>query len=341
VTVFAETLPHALMITGFVFIMMVLIEYLNVQTRGWWQDGLRNSGWKQYAIAVGLGAVPGCLGAFTVVSLYAHGAVSFGALVGTMIATSGDEAFVMLAMFPRQALLLTGGLFAVAWCVAFLTDRYFPRAAPALSVDHRLQVHEAEECHCFQSRAILGQLQAITFPRALLLGLFSLFLLGLLSSSMGPPEWSWIKVTMLGSGLFALFVAATVPDHFLEEHLWEHVLKQHLLRIFLWTFGALFLIQALGAFLDVEEWIQGNLFAILLVASLLGLIPQSGPHLAFVTLYAQGILPVGILVASSIVQDGHGTLPLLAVSKRAFFRLKLINLLAGLAVGGVMILWAR
>jgi hypothetical protein len=104
--VFRETLPRALMITGFVFIMMVLIEYLNVQTRGWWQDGLRNSGWKQYAIAVGLGAVPGCLGAFTVVSLYAHGAVSFGALVGTMIATSGDEAFVMLAMFPREALLL-------------------------------------------------------------------------------------------------------------------------------------------------------------------------------------------------------------------------------------------
>ncbi len=339
-TILWDTLPHALMITGFVFIMMVLIEYLNVQTKGWWQDGLKNTGWKQYAIAVGLGAVPGCLGAFTVVSLYAHGAVSFGALVGTMIATSGDEAFVMLAMFPRRALLLTGGLFAVAWAVAFLTDRFFPRAAPALPDDHRMQVHEAEECHCFQRQAIIGQLKAITFPRALLLGLFSLFLFGLLSGSLGPPEWNWIRVTMLGSGLFALFVAATVPDHFLEEHLWEHVLKKHLLQIFLWTFGALFLIQILGAFINVEDWIQGNVFAVLLVASLLGLIPQSGPHLAFVTLYAQGILPVGILVASSIVQDGHGTLPLLAVSKRAFIRLKLINLAAGFAVGAVMVLWA-
>ncbi len=329
------------MITGFVFIMMVLIEYINVQTRGWWQDGLKNSGWRQYAVAVGLGAVPGCLGAFTVVSLYAHGAVSFGALIGTMIATSGDEAFVMLAMFPRRALLLTAGLFALGWAAAFLTDRYFPRAAPVLSVDHRLQVHEVEECHCFQRRAILGQLRAITYPRALLLGLFSLFLFGIFSGSLGPSGWNWIRVTMLGSGLFALFIAATVPDHFLEEHLWEHVLKKHLLRIFLWTFGALFLIQILGAFMNVEEWIQGNVLVVLLVASLMGLVPQSGPHLAFVTLYAQGILPVGILVANSVVQDGHGTLPLLAVSKRAFIRLKLINLVAGLVVGGVMVLLAR
>jgi hypothetical protein len=123
-TIFRDTVPRALMITGFVFIMMVLIEYLNVLTRGWWQEGLKNSGWRQYAVASVLGAVPGCLGAFTVVSLYAHGALSFGALVGTMVATSGDEAFVMLAMFPGRALILTAGLFAVGWAVAFLTDRF-------------------------------------------------------------------------------------------------------------------------------------------------------------------------------------------------------------------------
>jgi hypothetical protein len=338
--VFSDTMPHALMITGFVLIMMVLIEYLNVQTRGWWQDGLERSRWKQYAISSGLGALPGCLGAFTVVSLYAHGAVSFGALIGAMIATSGDEAFVMLAMFPRRALLLTGGLFALGWAAAVFTDRYFPRAGPALSDDHRLKVHEADECHCFRPRAILGQLKAITFPRVLLLALLSLFLFGLLSGSMGPPAWNWIRVTMLGSGFFALFIAVTVPDHFLEEHLWEHVLKQHLVRIFMWTFGALLVISLLDTFMNVDAWIQGNIFTVLLMASMLGLVPQSGPHLAFVTLYAQGFLPVGVLVASSIVQDGHGTLPLLAVSKSAFVRLKLINLVVGFTIGGALVLWS-
>ena len=337
-SILRETLSHALMITGFVLIMMVLIEYINVQTRGWWQDGLKESGWKQYAIATGLGALPGCLGSFTVVSLYAHGAVSFGALVGTMVATSGDEAFVMLAMFPKQAILLTAGLMALGWGTAVLTDRFLPRLAPDIPESHRLHVHEEDHCRCFPAGEIIGQLRAMSFPRALLLSLFGLFLYGLFSGAFGPPEWNWVRFTMLGSGLFALFVATTVPDHFLEEHIWGHVVQRHLLRIFAWTFGALLAIQILSLFLDVESWIQGNVFVVLLVAALIGLIPQSGPHLAFVTLYAQGVLPLGILVASSIVQDGHGALPLLAFSKRAFVNLKLVNLLVGLGVGGLLLI---
>lgn len=333
----ANTFTHALTITGFVLVMMILIEYVNIQTRGWWQDGLKRSGWKQYAIASGLGAVPGCLGAFTAVSLYAHGALSFGALIGTMVATSGDEAFVMLAMFPRQAILLTLGLLGLGWGVAAVVDRFLPQLAPEIPESHRLRVHDEEACRCFPSGEILDQLRDLTFQRGLLLGLFSLFLYGLFSGDFGPPQWNWVKVTMAGSGGFALFVSATVPEHFLEEHLWEHVLKRHLLRIFAWTFGALLALQMLGQYMDVEGWIQGNVLVVLLVAALVGLVPQSGPHLAFVTLYAQGALPLSILVASSIVQDGHGTLPLLAVSKKTFILLKLVNLVVGVGVGAVLL----
>jgi len=337
-TLLFGTLGHALMITGFVLTMMVLIEYINVQTRGWWQEGLKRSGWKQYALAVLLGGTPGCLGAFTVVSLYGHGALSFGALVGTMIATSGDESFVMLAMFPGRALILTGALMAVGWFVAVVVDRLLPGLAPTLPADHRLQVHSEDECRCFQTDAIIGQLRHMALHRALLLGFFLVFFLAFLSGHLGPGSWNWIRVTLLASAAFGLFVALTVPDHFLEEHLWAHVLKRHLPKVFAWTFGALLTIAILDAFFDPASWIQGNLLAVLLVAALVGVVPESGPHMAFVTLYAEGLLPIGILVASSIVQDGHGTLPLLAVSKRAFVILKILNLAVGLVVGGIILL---
>ena len=71
----------------------------------------------------------------------------------------------------------------------------------------------------------------------------------------------------------------------------------------------------------------------LIIAILVGIIPESGPHLIFVTLFAQGSIPFTILLANSIVQDGHGTLPLLAVSRSAFFWLKLINIGFGLLFG--------
>ena len=73
-------------------------------------------------------------------------------------------------------------------------------------------------------------------------------------------------------------------------------------------------------------------------AGLLGLIPESGPHLLFLTMYDQGMAPFSVLLASSIVQDGHGMLPLLAHSRVDFLKVKAINLVAGLLAGSLLLL---
>ena len=331
---FIAVLKHALMITSFVLIMMLLIEYMNVQTRGVWQQRLRRSRGGQVLLGAVLGAVPGCLGAFTAVSLYSHRALSFGALVAAMIATSGDESFVLFSMVPAQALWLTGILFVVALAAGWLTDSLFKRQDRFLErEDHELELHEEEVCHCFRGPAIVRQLREISFPRTLLIAMFAGFLFLLATGLLGPAGWDWKKITFAAGALFALFVVVTVPDHFLEQHLWEHVLKRHLVRIFLWTFGVLLAMHYLETYLDVEAWIRENLFLVLLIAILVGIIPESGPHLVFVTLFAQGALPFSILLANSIVQDGHGTLPLLAVSRRAFLWLKLVNIAFGFLLG--------
>ena len=46
---------HALMITSFVLIMMLLIEYINVQTRGSWQQTLKKTRLGQYVLGAVLG----------------------------------------------------------------------------------------------------------------------------------------------------------------------------------------------------------------------------------------------------------------------------------------------
>ena len=47
---------------------------------------------------------------------------------------------------------------------------------------------------------------------------------------------------------------------------------------------------------------------VLLTGALVGIIPESGPHLIFVMLYAQGLVPFSVLLTSSFVHDGHGML---------------------------------
>jgi hypothetical protein len=81
------------------------------------------------------------------------------------------------------------------------------------------------------------------------------------------------------------------------------------------------------------QWVQENPLSLLFLACILGVIPESGPHLLFVALFAEGSIPLSVLLASSIVQDGHGMLPLLGESVKVFVVVKAINLVVGLLVG--------
>lgn len=329
-----DSLTHALMITGFVFVMMLVIEYLNVLTQGVWQHGLRGSRWRQYLLAAALGATPGCMGAFAIVALYSHRVVSLGAVVTAMIATSGDESFVMLTMIPGTALAIFLVLMLVGIVAGVITDALSGNAAGRKpDVQHQLDIHEEEPCECFPRGQIVQQWKDCSLARGVLVIILVLFIFGLLTGQLGPHVWSWVRVSLLLTSAVGLFIVSTVPEHFLGTHLWEHVVKRHLARVFLWTFGALFFMHLSIEHFQLAGWMQQNQFLMLLVACLVGLVPESGPHLVFLTLYTQGAVSFSVLLASSIVQDGHGMLPLLADSRLDFLRVKGINLFFGMTLG--------
>jgi len=329
-----DLIYQALFITGFVGIMMLVIEYINVLTRGSWQNSLAGSKVTKYLVAVILGATPGCLGAFAVVAMYSHGILPLGALVAAMIATSGDEAFVMFAMFPEKALLLTGILIGLGLIAGWLTDVL--GGSLIISRTHtcqQLEIHSSESCQCFPRLDIIRQLRELSFARGVLLGVLLLFLFGIVSGTVGPESWNWIRFTLLLTGLVGTFIVGTVPEHFLKEHLWQHIALKHIHRIFLWTLGALVVTWITTNYLHLSDIIQGNTLYMIMIAGLVGIVPESGPHLIFTTFYSQGLTPFVVLLTSSIVQDGHGMLPLLAHSRKQFFLVKAINLVVGLLAG--------
>jgi hypothetical protein len=326
------------MITAFVAVIMLLVEYLNVQTRGVLLRTLHGSSWRQYLFAAVLGAIPGCLGAYAVVALYGHRKVSLGALVATMIATSGDEAFVMLALFPMTAVWMSLGLAVVGVLMGWITDEIVPARWLPDAGDCCLEVHSEDDCHCLPRGVSVAQLRAPSPYRATLVVALALFAFGLATGQVGPAEWGWKRTTLIAVTGVGLFISSTVPDHFLEEHLWKHVVLEHVPRIFAWTMAALGALVGLNLLVDLPAFVSANPWQTMAAAAGLGILPESGPHLVFVTMFADRVLPLSVLVASSIVQDGHGMLPLLSTSKRAFVPVKLINVVAGGAVGGTMLL---
>lgn len=332
---------ESILITGFVFIMMLVIEYINVQSKGLWQKHLTGNKWKQYLIVGLLGAIPGCLGAFTVVTLFTHRLVSFGALVTAMIATSGDEAFVMFAMFPQKAILITVIIFVVGILAGYLTDKFYkPKGILKDIAAHDLPLHDEPECKCFEKEKFWSNLFHPSLYRLSVNVIIISLLLGVATGLLEEEADLWIKITLMLSLTFALFVTISVPEHFLKEHIWNHIVKVHLPRIFLWVFSILLAMHFLMIYIDVESWISNNMFVVLLIAVVIGIIPESGPHLIFVTFFASGTIPFSILLASSISQDGHGMLPMLAESKKGFVAVKVINIIFAFIVGGIGLLFS-
>lgn len=376
-------LNQAIMITGFVVIMMMVIEYLNVLTGGRWDMSIAKRKSGQLWLCSFLGATPGCLGAYAVGSFYVHRVISIGTLFAAMFATCGDESFVMLALYPKTALAIFGALFVGGVLTGKLIDFLgFAGHQPQLAEPgiHQTAHPHDPVCIPFSAHKFREQWRNCSPQRGWLTFFLLLFMGGILSGSIthehhhsstahGIPavavqqdtataensavgshhenhdsvdsvhaggkghEWNWVRVTFLILTLVALAIVASVPDHFLEEHLWNHLIKVHAWRIMLWTVGALAATYLLVNCFDISRLIDDNRLPLLLTACLAGLLPTSGPHLIFVTLYAQQALPLSVLMANCIIQDGHGLLPTLAHSRRTFVFVKSVKFIIGLTLG--------
>ena len=336
---------HAVMITVFVFVMMLLVDFIDTASEERLSTIVKGGPWRQYSLASFLGATPGCLGAFMNVSLYVHGTIGFGAVVGGMIATSGDEAFVMLSQFPGTALALFGLLFILGILFAWVSDKIialtrFVPCKPCMEAhcEHCASALDPENriVDAFRVMNIWENLRSLSFTRFLLLVLIFSFLLLVSLGFLGPSSWNWKRITFLCLSFCSLYIALVTSEHYLHVHIWDHIIKRHLFRVFLWSFGALFFVKWGLSFWNLDIFIREYTAWILVIGALIGLIPESGPHMVFVMMYGQGLIPFSVLFTTSFVQDGHGMLPLLSYSIKDSLIIKVLNLGFGLTVGGIL-----
>jgi len=273
-----ETVLETLKILLIVFVLMVIVEFFELKYRDKINKNITKKPLRQYTLSSLLGVTPGCFGAFFIVSSYAHGLVGFGALAAVMVATAGDEAFIMLAKIPGTALLIFFICLVLGVIAGFLADRIVKKTKLRISKPCKIRIHKKQDIQ----------------------------------------EKSFLR-------------------HFFKEHVYNHIIKEHMRRLFLWLFFTILLINFLMLRFNLESILPQNKLLLILIAALVGLIPVSGPHIVFVLLFAQGIIPFSVLLVSSIVQDGHGLLPLLSYSIKDAFYVKIFNVLFGLGIGLILL----
>ncbi len=332
-----HNVEHGVSITILVFVMMITVDYLDVLTKGKMRQMIKGGMFRQYVTSSFLGVTPGCLGAFMNVSFYVHGLISFGAITGGMIATSGDEAFLMIAMFPDKAFILFGILLVLGIFSSYFVDKITKvfNLKP-VEVCEQPGTHFDNECRCLNFMETIEHLKKISLTRFLIVTIIAGAFYGYIKGFVGPETWDWERITFIIILTIASFIVVTVPDHYLEDHIWKHIAKKHLWRIFLCSCGALLIVDVALDFWNLETFVKSHMFWVLLLAGIVSMIPESGPHLIFVMMYAKGLIPFSVLLTSTIVQDGHGMLPLLSYSVKDFVWIKVFNLVLGLTLGFIL-----
>ena len=230
-----EIFQETIKIIGFVTLLMICVEWGQIKFKEAIERFLTKSVKTQIIGSSLLGVIPGCIDAFLIVSLYIHGLVGFGALTAVMLSTAGDEAFVMLALVPKTAVLIFVVCAVLGIIGGFLAEE----------VSKKLRFKRAKIC---------------------------------------PIE--------IHEGEFEI-------KHFLKEHVYQHIIKQHIPKLFLWIFFTLLAVYFLMERVDLAKILPQNRLLLMLLAAGIGIIPESGPHLVFLTLFTKGLIPFSVLLVST------------------------------------------
>lgn len=275
------SLKESLDIIAIIFVLMVVLELLVLKYKHKILKFTSKNAFLSYIVSALFGSIPGCVGTFAMDSLYMAGMLGFGGIIAAMVATSGDEAIMMISMIATGKLelipivTLFGILFILGIAGGFLADFIMKKMKFKFNKHCEIKNHKHEE--------------------------------------------------------FKL-------KHFLTSHVWNHIIKKHIWQIFIWLFIAIFAIGLIKPLINTDVIFSGaNLIYILLIASFAGLLPISGPNIFLIVMFANGLIPFSILLANSIIQDGHGLLPIIGYSIKDAVKIKIFNFIFGLVIGAILL----
>lgn len=325
-------LQVSVFVTATLAIFYLLESGLKVDTGAWLE---RQARW-QVPVSAVLGMTPGCGGAIMVMTLYARGRISFGAVVATLTSTMGDAAFLLLAQQPATAVAVMGLSFVVGVVSGYVVD--FVHGPDFMRPERR----ETESLCLTPAR------------------------------KAGWGDRAWVALAVPGLALGVLMLAQVEPDSFLPAWvddtigvagallafaLWSgHAASigstchgqdnasardQAMVRVTddasfvsVWVAGA-FLAYEIGAgFLGLEVSEMFATWAPLmpLLGVLVGLIPGCGPQVVVTSLFLGGAVPFSTLMGNALSNDGDALFPALAISPQGAMVATLYSAIPALAV---------
>ena len=274
-----SSLKESIIIVGIILVLMIIIEFLVLKYKEKIVVFTRKNKFTGYVVSSFFGIIPGCIGTFTMDTLYMSGLLGYGGIVAVMIATSGDEAFILISMALKGE---------ISWAILIVLT-------------------------------------------------LTLFILGIIGGLFADYIKKKTNMQFSKKCLIVRHNAEEIKKgHFLKDHIYRHIIKKHIWQIFLWVFAAIFVISLLQDNFNLQ-FTGTSMVYVLIIACLVGILPISGPNVFLLVMFTKGLIPFSVLLANSIIQDGHGLLPIMGFSMDDAVKIKLFNFALGLFIGFILL----
>ena len=261
--------------------------------------------------AAALGALPGCGGAVMVITQFAMGRASFGAVVAVLTSTMGDAAFLMLARAPAEGMILI--------TVGFVVGTASGRIVNALHGPDFLRVVRRVKFAGEVDRAIVpgafwSLWGAVAVP-GLILGVLALFQVEL--------NLAAVNVVGVTGGLLSITIWALSPTQ--AAHMAAHRQDYSLSRrvalntnfVTVWVVVGFLAFEIAGGGDSLQPVFAGVPALLPMLGVVIGFLPGCGPQILVTTLYLSGALPFSAQLGNAISNDGDALFPAIAIAPRA------------------------
>ena len=277
-----------------------------------------------------LGALPGCGGAVVVITAFARGNITLGAMVAALIGTMGDAAFLLLAKEPTTYVKVMAISMIAAIICGWFVDRF-----------HRGDLYSSEVK--FLGHTVIGSLRnrdktyiLIAIP-GLILGTMQLMQINLYE--LGPIVLAiGLGGAALSVGVWAISPVNAVTVH--KDHPFTRTTEETSF-VTVWVIAAYLAYEYAYAFLglDLAGLAEVAWIFIPLLAILVGFIPGCGPQILVTTLYLTGIIPFAALIGNAISNDGDALFPAIALTPRMAIIATLYSAIPALIISYAFLFW--
>ncbi len=302
-------------VTSFVAIT-VLVFHLLQKTNFNLQSILEKHHKFDILIAALMGIIPGCGGAIMIMTLYVRKAISFSAVLATLVATMGDAAFLLIASKPKAALIILPLTYLVAIITGYIAKIFESTIAPNFSprtvaLDDEIPNNTPKSVYYFWLLLIIP---------GIIFGFYNA-----LGKSFEFNLYNYDVVTLISfiGALLSVFIWLFNPSS--DVQIAECKQTTLISIIDLTCFVTVWVIVAFVSFDLLDSFTGGKLFdqilflgpLVPLAAILVGFIPGCGPQIMITTLYIGGHIPMAAQIGNAISNDGDALFPAIAISPKA------------------------